>query len=118
MAKRFEKVYSQGVIGSGIEILQDRETGVQYGRFWGFCSGWRAVQGVWLYSGACCRKGSCPGETLMRTFIAIELERDVRDYLAAVQTEVQGLCRRGNFTPVDNLHLTLHFLGEVGESTH
>ena len=52
----------------------------------------------------------------MRTFIAIELERDVRDYLAAVQTEVQGLCRRGNFTPVDNLHLTLHFLGEVGES--
>ena len=52
----------------------------------------------------------------MRTFIAIELERDVREYLQSVQTEAQGLCRRGNFTPVDNLHLTLHFLGEVEES--
>ncbi len=35
MAKRFEKVYSQGVIGSGVEILQDQETGVQYLYCWG-----------------------------------------------------------------------------------
>ena len=35
MAKRFEKVYSQGVVGSGVEIWQDRETGVQYLRCWG-----------------------------------------------------------------------------------
>ncbi|MCI8690604.1 MAG: xylan 1,4-beta-xylosidase [Oscillibacter sp.] len=39
MAKRFEKVYSQGVIGSGIEILQDRETGVQYLYCWGSSGG-------------------------------------------------------------------------------
>lgn len=51
----------------------------------------------------------------MRAFIAIELERDVREYLALAQAEAQKYCRRGNFTPVDNLHLTLHFLGETGE---
>lgn len=49
----------------------------------------------------------------MRTFIAIELEEDVKDYLADVQVETQKLCRRGNFTPKENFHLTLHFLGEV-----
>lgn len=49
----------------------------------------------------------------MRTFIAIELEQETRDALAALQTEVQGRCRKGNFTPADNFHLTLHFLGEV-----
>lgn len=52
----------------------------------------------------------------MRTFIAIELEQEVQKYLSEVQAEAQGLCRRGNFTPVENLHLTLHFLGEVEES--
>lgn len=52
----------------------------------------------------------------MRTFIAIELEQEVREYLASVQAEAQKLCRRGNFTPVDNLHLTLHFLGEIEKS--
>lgn len=51
----------------------------------------------------------------MRTFIAIELEDEVKDQLAEIQAETQKLCRRGNYTPKDNFHLTLHFLGEVGE---
>ena len=51
----------------------------------------------------------------MRTFIAIELEQDVKEHLASVQTETQKLCRRGNYTPMDNFHLTLHFLGEINE---
>lgn len=51
----------------------------------------------------------------MRTFIAIELEEEVKEHLANIQTETQKLCRRGNFTPKENFHLTLHFLGEVGE---
>lgn len=51
----------------------------------------------------------------MRTFIAIELEEEVKNYLESIQTETQKLCRRGNFTPKENFHLTLHFLGEVGE---
>lgn len=34
MAKRFVKTYSQGVVGSGLEIYVDRETGVNYLRSW------------------------------------------------------------------------------------
>lgn len=51
----------------------------------------------------------------MRTFIAIELEEEVKDHLTEVQAETQKLCRKGNFTPKENFHLTLHFLGEVEE---
>lgn len=49
----------------------------------------------------------------MRTFIAIELEEDVKEHLVQVQAETEKLCRRGNYTPKENFHLTLHFLGEV-----
>ena len=51
----------------------------------------------------------------MRTFIAIELEEETKAQLAEVQAEAEKLCRRGNYTPKDNFHLTLHFLGEVQE---
>ncbi len=51
----------------------------------------------------------------MRTFIAIELEEEVKEHLSNIQTETQKLCRRGNYTPKENFHLTLHFLGEVEE---
>ena len=51
----------------------------------------------------------------MRTFIAIELEEEVKDHLANIQIETQKLCRKGNYTPKDNFHLTLHFLGEIEE---
>ncbi|MDD3395469.1 MAG: RNA 2',3'-cyclic phosphodiesterase [Clostridia bacterium] len=52
----------------------------------------------------------------MRTFIAIELAPEERAYLSSVQTETQKHCRRGNYTPQDNLHITLHFLGEIEPS--
>ncbi|WP_313525018.1 RNA 2',3'-cyclic phosphodiesterase [Anaerotignum sp.] len=52
----------------------------------------------------------------MRTFIAIELSPDVQEYLSGVQTETQKHCRRGNYTPQDNFHITLHFLGEIDPS--
>ena len=51
----------------------------------------------------------------MRTFIAIELEEETKAQLAEVQAEAEKLCRRGNYTPQENFHLTLHFLGEVQE---
>ena len=51
----------------------------------------------------------------MRTFIAIELDEEVKAHLAEVQMQTQGLCRKGNYTPQENFHLTLHFLGEVQE---
>lgn len=49
----------------------------------------------------------------MRTFIAIELEEEVKDHLEKVQEKAAQLCRKGNYTPKENFHLTLHFLGEV-----
>lgn len=52
----------------------------------------------------------------MRTFIAIELSPEVREYLSEIQTETQKYCRRGNYTPQDNFHVTLHFLGEIDPS--
>lgn len=51
----------------------------------------------------------------MRTFIAIELEEEIKDHLAEAQVEAQKLCKKGNYTPKENFHLTLHFLGEVEE---
>ena len=51
----------------------------------------------------------------MRTFIAIELEEEVKDHLAEAQAEAQKLCKKGNYTPKENFHITLHFLGEIEE---
>ncbi len=50
----------------------------------------------------------------MRTFIAIELEEEVKDALEGAQQQAAELCRKGNYTPKENFHLTLHFLGESG----
>lgn len=51
----------------------------------------------------------------MRLFIAIRLDDSIRDAL----TEVQAALRRhrvgGNCTKIENLHLTLAFIGECGD---
>ena len=49
----------------------------------------------------------------MRAFIAIELDPAVKEYLFAQANTIAAACRRGNVTPQENLHLTLHFLGEI-----
>lgn len=49
----------------------------------------------------------------MRCFIAIELAPEVKEYLATVQQETQKFCRRGTYTPQNNLHLNLLVLGEI-----
>lgn len=51
----------------------------------------------------------------MRAFIAIELEDDVKEHLTQAQLATEKLCRKGSYTPQDNFHLTLHFLGEIQE---
>ena len=48
----------------------------------------------------------------MRLFLAIALPDDVRDALALIQGGVPG----ANWTPVDNMHLTLRFLGETSRA--
>ncbi len=52
----------------------------------------------------------------MRTFIAILLNDEVRNSLEKVQTTVKQNCKKGNFTPKENFHITLHFIGEVNIS--
>ncbi|GFI61453.1 RNA 2',3'-cyclic phosphodiesterase [Clostridiales bacterium] len=49
----------------------------------------------------------------MRTFIAIEFEDSTKSEISALQEKIKAECRRGNFTVAENLHLTMHFLGEI-----
>ena len=51
----------------------------------------------------------------MRLFIAIQLSDGIRDSLAAVQTYLRDHGVRGNFTKIENLHLTLAFIGEYSD---
>lgn len=51
----------------------------------------------------------------MRVFFAIEFEEEIKEYLAYHQQVVQNHSIRGNFTRLDNFHLTLKFIGEIEE---
>ena len=48
----------------------------------------------------------------MRLFIAINLSDAMKDALSSAQDEMYGKGVRGNFTPRENMHLTLAFIGE------
>lgn len=48
----------------------------------------------------------------MRLFIAIQLSDGIRDGLSAVQSYLRDHGVRGNYTKIENLHLTLAFIGE------
>ena len=48
----------------------------------------------------------------MRLFVAIQLSDIIRDNLSAVQTYLRDHGIRGNYTKLENLHLTLAFIGE------
>ena len=48
----------------------------------------------------------------MRLFIAIELSAPMKDALEQIQTDMRRRSMHGGFTPRDNLHLTLAFIGE------
>lgn len=49
----------------------------------------------------------------MRIFIAIEFSQHIKNYLQQVQQQITSLSRTGNFTRVENFHLTLKFIGEI-----
>ncbi|MBB6214038.1 2'-5' RNA ligase [Anaerosolibacter carboniphilus] len=49
----------------------------------------------------------------MRVFIAIELDEVLKEYLREKQQKVRNYSEKGNFTRIENLHLTLRFIGEV-----
>ena len=48
----------------------------------------------------------------MRLFLAIQLNRQMKDALTGLQQQMQRQGVRGNFTRRENLHLTLAFIGE------
>ncbi len=50
----------------------------------------------------------------MRLFIAIEFEKEIINTLTELQEEMRSCGVRGRFTPPENLHLTLAFIGEYG----
>jgi 2'-5' RNA ligase len=49
----------------------------------------------------------------MRLFIAINLNDEMKDSLAETISDLRCAARRGRYTPRENLHLTLVFIGET-----
>ena len=49
----------------------------------------------------------------MRTFIAIGFPEEIQEYLTEIQQRILNHCKKGNPTKLENLHVTLRFLGEV-----
>jgi 2'-5' RNA ligase len=54
----------------------------------------------------------------MRLFVAINFSADTKNKLITLRDELRAHSERGKFSPPENLHLTLVFLGECdGERT-
>ena len=51
----------------------------------------------------------------MRLFIAIQLSDGIRNGLSSVQAHLRNHGIRGNYTKIENLHLTLAFIGEYSD---
>lgn len=51
----------------------------------------------------------------MRTFIAIELPKDIREYLTEIQKQISSEDAKIKWIAKKHLHLTLKFLGEVSD---
>ena len=51
----------------------------------------------------------------MRLFIAIQLSKGMREAICALQDSLYAQGVRGNYTPRENLHLTLAFIGEYSD---
>lgn len=51
----------------------------------------------------------------MRLFIAVELSNEMRRELAVVSKALRERSCGGRFVPVENMHITMHFLGETND---
>ena len=52
---------------------------------------------------------------MVRTFVALELSKDIQDQLALAQETIRGCGARLTFVDPKNIHITVKFLGEVDE---
>lgn len=52
---------------------------------------------------------------MVRTFVALELSKDIQDQLALAQETIRGCRARLTFVDPKNIHITAKFLGEVDE---
>ena len=52
----------------------------------------------------------------MRLFIGITFDESTKSRLVAIQDRIKALSVKGSFTRIENLHLTLVFIGEVTSS--
>ena len=52
----------------------------------------------------------------MRLFIAVNLSDEMKDRLIRMQNALYDRGARGNYTPEENLHLTLAFIGEYPDA--
>jgi RNA 2',3'-cyclic 3'-phosphodiesterase len=48
-----------------------------------------------------------------RVFISIEFQENIKNYLKEIQSQVLKESKKGNFTIIENFHLTLKFIGET-----
>lgn len=53
--------------------------------------------------------------TAVRLFIAVQLSEEMRDAICNVQSDLLRRGVRGNYTPRENLHLTLAFIGDYSD---
>lgn len=51
----------------------------------------------------------------VRLFIAVQLSEEMRDAICNVQSDLLRKGVRGNYTPRENLHLTLAFIGDYSD---
>lgn len=49
----------------------------------------------------------------MRVFTAVEFKPEIKEYLAEITEQVADKAEKGNFTAMENFHLTLKFIGEA-----
>ena len=53
--------------------------------------------------------------TAVRLFIAVQLSEEMRDEICRAQGELLCMGVRGSYTPRENLHLTLAFIGDYSD---
>ncbi|NLC69550.1 MAG: RNA 2',3'-cyclic phosphodiesterase [Clostridiaceae bacterium] len=53
----------------------------------------------------------------MRSFIAIDFDRELKTRIAGLQSEIRRYAVSGRWKHIDNFHLTLKFLGEINPNS-